>query len=151
MEPDSLELSFECTASLEISGESADPPTPTNDYVMSMQQKERPLGCIDFKRHPEITPKMRAILFDWLMKVAYELCCRRQTLYLALSYVDSVLILTTHMPKKQFQVLGLSAIYLAAKTEEVYLPKMSRLCTDSFTEEDIKSTELLILKAINWN
>jgi hypothetical protein len=71
----------------------------------------------------EITENMRIILLDWLTGISEEHHLSSNTYCLAVHLIDYALTL---MPVKrsQFQLLGCTCIWLAAKLEEVCLPSM---------------------------
>ena len=75
--------------------------------------------------HPEITWMMRAILFDWMMEVATEFSLKRETYCYATNYLDRFLSTKANVRKAELQLVGVSALFLAAKMEEVYCPKVA--------------------------
>jgi hypothetical protein len=59
-----------------------------------------------FKNHPKLGPQMRATLIEWLMSVCESKKLHRQTLYLAIDYLDRYLAATKDIAKHEFQLLG---------------------------------------------
>lgn len=107
-----------------------------------------------FKRHPNLTPRMRAILFDWLMEVCDVYKLRRVTYYLAIDYVDRYLSRVDELPKNQLQLLGITCLFIAAKVEEIYPPKLTELAyvTDgACTDQEMLLKEMAVLKVLNWD
>ncbi|CAG5126039.1 unnamed protein product, partial [Candidula unifasciata] len=107
-----------------------------------------------FTNHPELLPRMRAILLDWLSEVCELHHLHKQTYSLALDYVDRYLSVTKDVPKEQLQLVGVSALLLASKLEEIYPPKLTDFAymTDSAcTEQDIIRQEMIMLKALKWD
>jgi hypothetical protein len=51
---------------------------------------------------PQISPLMRAILFDWMMEITNEFTLKRETYHLALAYVDRYLAFGPKIPKSEF-------------------------------------------------
>lgn len=105
-------------------------------------------------RHPALQAKMRAILLDWLIEVCEVYRLHRDTYYLALDFVDRFLATQENIPKQQLQLIGITALFLAAKIEEIYPPKLTEFAyvTDTAcTEDEILDKELIILKALNWD
>jgi cyclin E len=60
---------------------------------------------------------MRAILFDWMMEVCTEFTLKRETYHMACNFVDRYLSLSQSIPKNYLQLLGVSAMFIAAKME----------------------------------
>jgi len=77
------------------------------------------------KYQPHLTYMMRAILFDWMMEVCSEFRLKRETFHCAANYVDRYLSNTRNISKSQLQLIGVTAMLLASKMEEVYSPKLN--------------------------
>ncbi|XP_003690297.1 G1/S-specific cyclin-E1 [Apis florea] len=107
-----------------------------------------------FQRHPTLQPRMRAILLDWLIEVCEVYKLHRETYYLAMDYIDRYLSIHQNVPKNQLQLIGITCLFIAAKVEEIYPPKIAEFAyvTDgACTEEEILGKELVILKGLGWN
>ena len=66
---------------------------------------------------PDVTPKMRMVLVDWMIDVCEDNKMGANTLYLAVHLLDQLL---RGFPIKriQFQLLGCTCLYIAAKYDE---------------------------------
>ncbi|XP_058177301.1 G1/S-specific cyclin-E [Anopheles ziemanni] len=107
-----------------------------------------------FNDHPGLQPRMRAILLDWLNEVCEVYKMYRETYYLAVDYIDRYLSRKKGLMKTHLQLLGVTALFIAAKVEEIYPPKLRDFAyvTDgACTEEDILREELLLLCELEWN
>ncbi|KAJ8684408.1 hypothetical protein QAD02_020200 [Eretmocerus hayati] len=107
-----------------------------------------------FQRHPTLQPRMRAILLDWLIEVCEVYKLHRETYYLAMDYIDRYLSNHQNVPKNQLQLIGITCLFIAAKVEEIYPPKIAEFAyvTDgACTEEEILGKELIVLKGLGWN
>lgn len=105
-------------------------------------------------RHPTLQARMRSILMDWLSEVCEVYRLNRDTYYLCIDLIDRYLSYQSDVPKQQLQLLGITCLFIAAKIEEIYPPKMSEFAyvTDgACNEPEITSKELVILKALNWD
>jgi cyclin E len=105
-------------------------------------------------RHPAIQPKMRAILLDWLIEVCEVYRLHRETFYLAVDFLDRYLCLSEPVPKNRLQLIGVTCLFIGAKLEEIYPPKLQEFAyvTDgACTESEILGMELTILKSLNWS
>lgn len=67
--------------------------------------------------HPDLNPGMRAIMVDWMMEVCQEFLLKRETLHLAVSYVDRFLSRTRDCHKLRVQLVGVAALCIASKVE----------------------------------
>lgn len=114
---------------------------------------ERRSGEEILNRHVALRPRMRAILLDWLVEVCEVYRLHRETFYLAVDFLDRYLSVTTDMPKDRLQLIGVSCLFIGAKIEEIYPPKLHEFAyvTDgACTEDQILEMELVILKVLNW-
>lgn len=105
-------------------------------------------------RHPNLQPRMRSILLNWLSEVSEVYQLHRETYYLALDYFDRYLSVQNDINKQQLQLVGITCLFIAAKIEEIYPPKVSDFAyvTDgACTEKEILHKELVILKSLKWN
>ncbi|XP_071443791.1 G1/S-specific cyclin-E1 [Hetaerina americana] len=107
-----------------------------------------------FSTHPSLEPRMRSILLDWLMEVCEVYKLHRETYYLAQDFIDRFLSDQQNVPKQQLQLIGITCLFIAAKVEEIYPPKISEFAyvTDGACDEnEILEKELIILKALKWD
>ncbi|XP_053202332.1 G1/S-specific cyclin-E-like [Panonychus citri] len=105
-------------------------------------------------KHPNITPRMRSILLDWLSEVSELFKLHRETFYLALDFVDRYLTKKSDLPRQQLQLIGTTCLFIAAKIEEVYPPKSTEFAavTDgACTDCEIFSQELVIMETLKWS
>lgn len=72
---------------------------------------------------PEINEKMRSILIDWLVEVHVKFDLSPETLYLTINLIDRFLSLKT-VPRRELQLLGVSALLIASKYEEIWPPQV---------------------------
>ncbi|XP_019734132.1 G1/S-specific cyclin-E2 isoform X2 [Hippocampus comes] len=106
------------------------------------------------QRHHKLQPSMRAILLDWLLEVSEVYCLHRQTAYLAQDFFDRFMLTQEDVNKDYLQLIGITALFIASKIEEIYPPKIGEFAyvTDGACDSwDIRRTELHILKALDWN
>ncbi|CAL8359207.1 unnamed protein product [Arctogadus glacialis] len=105
------------------------------------------------EQHPKMQPKMRAILLDWLFEVSEVYCLHRQTAYLAQDFFDRFMLTQADVNKEYLQLIGITALFIASKIEEIYPPKVHEFAyvTDGACNMwDIQRTELIVLKALDW-
>lgn len=111
--------------------------------------------CSDPLASSTITPKMRAVLFDWMTQVQQEFKLVQETLFLSFSIVDRFLAVSgRHVFKSQLQLLGVTAMFIAAKIEEIYAPELNDFVfiTDhTYTGEEIRHMEVRVLAGLDWD
>merc|ERR1711953_1176526 len=101
------------------------------------------LGC-------SINDKMRAVLVDWLVEVQVQFKLLQETLFSTISIVDRFLAVEGRsVTRSKLQLVGVAAMFLASKVEEVFAPACSDFVyiTDhAYTEDAIKQMEATV-----WN
>jgi len=105
------------------------------------------------QKHPALQARMRAILLDWLIEVCEVYRLHRETFYLAVDFIDRFLGVAGPVPKNRLQLIGITCLFIGAKIEEIYPPKLQEFAyvTDgACTEDEILSMELVVLKGLNW-
>ncbi|KAJ0391470.1 hypothetical protein P43SY_004006 [Pythium insidiosum] len=101
----------------------------------------------------EITPKMRAILVDWLIEVHHSFRLKEETLFLAVNYLDRFLN-AEPVARKELQLVGIGALFIAAKLEEIDPIEAADLvfvCDEAFRADEIVSMERRILQALRFD
>ncbi|XP_042145755.1 G2/mitotic-specific cyclin-A-like isoform X2 [Ixodes scapularis] len=103
-------------------------------------------------KQPDITSSMRAILVDWLVEVAEKYRLHPETLFLGVTYVDRFLSAMLVIRNK-LQLVGTAALYIAAKFEEIYPPKVSEFVftDDTYTKQQVLRMEQLVLKVLSFD
>ncbi|KAL0913778.1 hypothetical protein M5K25_017263 [Dendrobium thyrsiflorum] len=100
----------------------------------------------------EINAKMRAILVDWLIEVHYKFELMPETLYLTMSIIDRYLSVESVL-RKELQLVGVSALLIACKYEEIWAPGINDFISISdgaYTREQILKMEKEILNKLDW-
>jgi hypothetical protein len=136
---DSLEINFE----EEVRNPSVVDPDTLN-LLIAKEHAYFPEPYWHEKYQPHLTYMMRAILFDWMMEVCSEFRLKRETFHCATNYVDRYLSNTRNISKSELQLIGVTAMLLASKMEEVYSPKLNDFVksTDSaYSEAQILEME----------
>lgn len=129
--------------------------TTDKDFLISLIENEYNVNpyYLD-SRQIFITSGMRSLLVDWVMEICSEFFLKRETCYRAVSYIDRFLSESASaIRKEQFQLLGLTSCYIAAKIEEISLPRLmdfSKSAGNIYTVRDINTMERLILQTLQW-
>ena len=93
------------------------------NYLCGLELKHQPKNNYMVKQ-PDITHMMRGILVDWLVEVSEEFRLKTETLYLAVSYIDTFLSLMP-VERAKLQLVGTAALFIASKFEQIYPPPVS--------------------------
>ncbi len=70
---------------------------------------------------------MRAYLVDWLAELHFKFKMWQETLYVTVGIIDRFLALTHDLKKSDLQCLGITALHIAGKYEEIYPPELKNL------------------------
>lgn len=106
------------------------------------------------EKHPHLQPKMRAILLDWLMEVSEVYKLHRETYHLAQDYFDRFMATQRNVFKSTLQLIGITCLFIAAKVEEMYPPKVHQFAyvtDEACTEDEILSMEIIVMKELKWS
>lgn len=115
--------------------------TPTHNYLLDTQSAYY------------LRPSMRAILIDWLVEVHEKFQCYPETLFLTINLMDRFLS-KNKVTLSKLQLLAVTSLFIAAKFEEVNLPKLSDYAyiTDgAASKNDIKNAEMFMLTSLEFN
>ena len=111
-------------------------------------EEEKSMVPYDYlKRQPEVSEKMRAILVEWLVEVHYKFKMLPETLYITVNIIDRFLEKTV-VTRKELQVIGIAALLIASKYEEIYPPQIKdyiRVTDKTLTREEILAMEYRML------
>ncbi|NXE25857.1 CCNB2 protein, partial [Ardeotis kori] len=142
----------------DIDAEDGENPQLCSDYVkdiylylreLEVQQSVRP-HYLDGKT---INGRMRAILVDWLVQVHSRFQLLQETLYMCVAVMDR--FLQSHpVPRTRLQLVGVTALFLASKYEEVFSPDVADfvyITDDAYTSSEVRQMEIAILKELNFD
>jgi cyclin B len=113
---------------------------PNPDYQKIISQKE-------------INEHMRSILIDWLIDVHYKFGFTDETLYMTVLIIDRY-ISYKPIQKAKFQLLGITALLLSCKHEEIVLPKIEDfiyITDNAYKKTDVFDMENDILDVLNFS
>jgi len=100
----------------------------------------------------QVDSKMRATLVDWLVDVHRKYKMQAATLFLAVSIIDRYLE-RKDTQRKKLQLVGVASLFIAAKYEEVYPPKITdfvHVTDKAYAKNDIIDMEIRILSALDF-
>ncbi|CAM6044825.1 unnamed protein product [Sphagnum compactum] len=129
------------------------------DYVediYTFYRKTEVESCVPadyMTRQADINEKMRAILIDWLIEVHLKFKLMMETLYLTTNLIDRYLSVRS-VSRKNLQLVGVTALLLAAKYEEIWAPEVHDfvfISDNAYTREQILNMEKSMLNTLQFN
>lgn len=121
------------------------------DYMRILETKY-PIN-VNYLEGQEVTGKMRSILIDWLCQVHHRFNLLQETLYLTVAVIDRFLQATT-VTRKKLQLVGVTAMLIASKYEEMYAPEVADfvyITDNAYTKKEILEMEQTIFRALNFS
>jgi len=101
------------------------------------------------------TGKMRTVLVDWLVDVQQQFKLLQETLYLSVSMIDRFLNKEgLNINRSRLQLVGIAAMFLASKIEEIYAPELNDfvyITDNAYDAAEVRAMELRIIKALGFN
>ncbi|CAA3029959.1 G2 mitotic-specific cyclin-2-like [Olea europaea subsp. europaea] len=128
------------------------------DYVEDLYayyKKMENCSCVSpgyMVKQYDINERMRAILIDWLIEVHHKFDLRDETLFLTVNLIDRFLAKQS-VGRKKLQLVGLVAMLLASKYEEVFVPVIDDLIFISdkaYTRQEVLQMEWLMLHTLQF-
>ena len=95
---------------------------------------------------------MRAILISWLIEVHLKYQLQPETLFITVNLVDRYCS-SQKVPRSEYQLLGVTAMLIAAKYEEIYVPKIEDfvdITDNTYSKKQILRQEFQILKHLDY-
>jgi cyclin A len=105
------------------------------------------------RRQRDINYNMRTILVDWLVEVAEEYRLTRETLFIAVGYIDRFLS-EMAVQRGKLQLVGVTCMLLAAKYEEIHPPSMEDfvyITDNTYSRDQVIKMEHVILKVLKFD
>jgi len=104
-----------------------------------------------WERH-DVTNHMRFTLMKWVCKVCSKFKLLPETYYLSVNIIDRFLAMN-YVEKEFLQLIGITAMHIAAKFEEVYSPSILEwvhMSANSCKKQQILDMERVILESIQY-
>lgn len=101
----------------------------------------------------QINSRMRRILIDWMVEVHIRFKLLPETLFITVNLMDRF-AQGNHIPKKEFQLVGVTCMLIAGKYEEIYPPLIENYVdiTDrAYTKQDIIEKERDVLQFMQFD
>ena len=111
------------------------------------------VSCNYMRSQTDINHKMRAILVDWLVEVHLKFKLMPETLFLTHNLIDRFLEKKV-VSRKNLQLVGVTAMLLASKYEEIWAPEVRDfvyISDKAYTREQILSMEKDMLNQLGFH
>jgi len=144
----------------DIDAEDAFNPQLCSEYALETfaylkQMEKRGEVKADYLTGCPTSDKMRAVLVDWMVEVQVQFKLLQETLFLTVNTIDRFLAIEgKSVHRSKLQLVGVAAMFLVSKIEEVYAPAVSDfvyITDNAYTEAEIKHMELRIIRALNFD
>lgn len=142
-----------------LDDEDMDDPLMVAEYAIEIFDYLRDLECNSIpnpqymSHQDDLEWKTRGILIDWLIEVHTRFHLLPETLFLTVNIIDRFLSEKV-VQLDRLQLVGITAMFIAAKYEEVISPHVSNfrhVADDGFSESEILSAERFVLGALNFD
>ena len=100
----------------------------------------------------EINSQMRSVLIDWIIDVHYKFGFTDETLFMTVLIIDRYISIK-FISKIRFQLLGITAMLIACKHEEINMPKIEDfvyITDNAYTKDEVVIMENEILNIFNF-
>jgi len=123
------------------------------NHLKKIEFEDLPLKNYMNITQTDINEKMRLILLDWLVEVHIKFNLLTETLFITINLIDKYLS-KKNIHRKFLQLLGITALLVACKYEEIYPPEIRELIhmTDNaYNKDQVLQMENEILNIVNFN
>lgn len=120
----------------------------------NMQQTERETQPDPsyMKRQTQVNENVRAILIDWILNVHSKFKLLPETLFITVNLIDRFMSMH-RIDKEEVQLLGVAAMLIATKYEEIYPPTIKDfvyITKNAYTNQQILDMEMQILFSLEF-
>jgi G2/mitotic-specific cyclin 2 len=143
----------------DLDAEDVDDPLMVAEYVQEIFEYYKELEGTtmpnpDYMEHQEdLDWSMRGVLVDWLIEVHTRFRLLPETLFLAVNIVDRFLS-NKVVPLDKFQLVGVTAMFIASKYEEVLSPHIGNfvhVADNGFTVDEVLAAERYTLHTLDYD
>ncbi|CAH0405447.1 unnamed protein product [Chilo suppressalis] len=105
------------------------------------------------RKQTVITGKMRATLIDWLVEVQRQFSLVLETFHLTVGIIDRYLQAVPNIQRNQLQLVGVTAMFIASKYEEIYAPDVGDfvyVTDNAYSKADVFRCERDIMSKLGF-
>eukprot|EP00980_Cylindrotheca_fusiformis_P017452 scaffold5439_cov132-Cylindrotheca_fusiformis.AAC.11 len=134
-------------------------PLCKNDYVQEMyryfseRESSTSVRPLYMEQQSNLNEQMRSILVDWLVDVHYSFRLALATLHLTVNLIDRYLEISPGVARKDFQLVGITALWIASKYEDIRpidIYQLIDMCEGCYTKRQIFRQERNMLLALHF-
>ncbi|KAG6455242.1 G2/mitotic-specific cyclin-B isoform X2 [Manduca sexta] len=121
-------------------------------YLTELEEKY-PIEEDHLRKQTVITGKMRATLIDWLVEVQRQFSLVLETFHLTVGIIDRYLQVVPNVQRNQLQLVGVTAMFIASKYEEIYAPDVGDfvyVTDNAYTKSDVFHCERDIMSKLGF-
>ncbi|KAI9671388.1 MAG: hypothetical protein M1831_004297 [Alyxoria varia] len=121
------------------------------EYMRDLEERMRPNPRY-MDSQSEVQWSMRSVLMDWLVQVHHRFSLLPETLFLCVNLIDRFLS-TKVVSLGKLQLVGATAIFVAAKYEEINCPSVQEIVymvDGGYTIEEILKAERFMLSMLHF-
>jgi hypothetical protein len=121
------------------------------DYMRDLETRMRP-NARYMEQQTEIQWSMRGVLMDWVVQVHQRFNLLPETLFLTANYIDRFLSVKV-VSLGKLQLVGATAIFVAAKYEEVNCPTIAEIIymvDNGYTADELLNAERFMLSMLQF-
>ncbi|XP_046428657.1 G2/mitotic-specific cyclin-B [Neodiprion fabricii] len=127
----------------------------SNDIYAHLRDLERQTPVErEFLTGQQVTPKMRSVLVDWLVEVHQQFHLTQETLYLTVAILDRFLQAYRSIDRKRLQLVGITAMFVASKYEEMYSPDINDfvyVTDNAYSKLEVLQMEMVMLRTLKYS
>ena len=121
------------------------------DYLFNMKDIKIKKNFLE--NSLKILPNFRLKLLQWISELCYEFTFQRTTFYLSIYYIDIFISKVYNFEPSMYQLLGVCALSLASKMEEVRIQDLKtfvRKSNNLYDLKQLKEMEISIVKLLEY-
>lgn len=121
-------------------------------YLQELEQ-QYPIAEGFLEAQDEINPRMRSVLIDWINEVHFQFKLLPETYFMAVGLIDRYLQHDSRVARKNLQLVGATALFVAAKYEELYPPVLADfvyITDNTYSEQQVIEMEKEMLCALRF-
>lgn len=122
-------------------------------YLTDLEEKY-PIEEDHLRKQVVVTGRMRATLIDWLAEVQKQFSFVLETFHLTVGIIDRYLQVVPNVQRNQLQLVGVTAMFMASKYEEIHVPDVSDfvyVTDNAYTKDDVFRCEREIMLKLGFS
>jgi hypothetical protein len=110
----------------------------------------------EYLRHaqPQLSNRMRAVLIDWLIEVHQKFKLHTETMFATVGLIDRYLAQAPPIARNKLQLVGITAMFVAAKYEEIFAPECGDfvfISDSAYEKQELLKMEAKMLATLGFH